>query len=297
MTNEPDRSDRRAPDQAPVDPVTILLVDDRPENLIALEATLKCREYNLVTAASGEDALAILAEQAIGLILLDIQMPGMDGYETAQRIKEDPRTNGIPVMMVSAIFKEDEHVKRGYDVGAVDYIGKPFDIDVLRRKVGIYTQLHQHRMNLRRQEDQQKLIDSQLTARREELEQRSAQVTTLLETITDPIFVVWGNKITESNRAALKLFGYETQDEMSQSLESFFASVLPRDAQTGNRLEGETHPYFQALKGEKAYGHVVVKNVKTGVDQMLQCVAHPVRFREKILGVVMVHAPLATALP
>ena len=288
-------SERRAFPDAVIQTADILIVDDRPENLIAMEATLKSREYNLFTAQSGEEALTFLKSHPVALVLLDIQMPGMDGYETARRIASDPSTRGIPVMMVSAIFKEDEHVRKGYEVGAVDYIGKPFDIDVLRRKVGIYTQLHQQRMNLRRQEDQQKLIDAQLIARREELEQRSAQITTLLETITDAIFVVWGNKITESNTAALRMFGYDNYDAMSQPVGRFLESIRPRDAETGERLDGESHPYFQALKGEKSYGQVVIKNVKTGFDQVLRCSAHPVRFREKILGVVMVHAPVSVS--
>ena len=285
-------SDRRSPDQPPVEVVNILVVDDRPENLIALEASLKCREYHLLTATSGEEALGVLAKNEVALILLDIQMPGMDGYQTAARIKSDPRTTNIPFMMVTAIFTEDPHIRKGYEAGAVDYIGKPFDIEVLRRKVGIYTQLHQHRLNLRRTADQQKLIDAQLSARREELERRSAEITTLLESMNDPVFIVWENVITESNSAALRLFGFTSYDRMSQNVASFFKGTVPRDAATGLTLQIEGHPYFEAMKGLKSYGQMWIRNVTTGLDHLVRCGAYPVRFRDRILGVVLIHVPL-----
>ena len=273
-----------------MDPVNVLLVDDRAENLVALEATLKCREYNLLMAQSGQEALQILAKQDVALILLDIQMPGMDGYETAARIKADPRTTNIPVMMVTAIFKEDPHILKGYEAGAVDYIGKPFDVDVLRKKVGIYTQLHRHQLRLRRVEDQQKLIDAQLSARHEELERRSAEITTLLESVPDPVFIIWGGKITDSNTAALRLFGFDSYDAIAMDVHDYFATVLPRDPVTGEPLGPQRHPYYQALKGERAFGQILVRNAKTGADQVVRCGAHPVRFREKVLGAVMVYS-------
>jgi CheY-like chemotaxis protein len=289
MTNESHTPERRSPEQPAVEPVNILLVDDRPENLIALEATLKSREYKTFTANSGQEALDILAAEEIALVLLDIQMPGMDGYETARRIKSDPRTSHIPVMMVTAIFKEEPHIRQGYEAGAVDYIGKPFDIDVLRKKVGIYTQLHQHRLLIRRTAEQQKLIDAQLTARREELEHRSAQITTLLESIPEPIFVVWGKAITESNRAAVRLFGFDSYDQMAIPIEKFFTETHPRDPESGRELGSGDHPYFRAVQGEKSRGQILIRNVETNRDELLWCAAHPVRFGDKVLGVVMVH--------
>lgn len=295
MNTPSDKPERRAEPNQVIDTVTILLVDDRPENLLALEATLKCREYRLLKATSGEEALAQLEVNDVGLVLLDIQMPGMDGYETASRIKNNPALAHIPVMMVTAIFKEEPHVRRGYEVGVVDYIGKPFDIDVLRKKVGIYTQLHQHRMLVRRTAEQQKLIDAELTARSEELEHRSAQITTLLESIAEPVFVVWRHKITESNTAAVRLFGYDGYDEITQGVDSFLRSTQPRDAASGRALDDHSHPYFQALKGEKAFAQIVARNVKTGDDIALRCSAHPVRFGEDVLGVVMMHQRVLTS--
>src|SRR5688500_1223191 len=105
----------------------VLLVDDVPNNLITLEAVLGTTEYRLITAESGKQALEILEREEIALVLLDIQMPVMDGYEVLRRMKSSPRMRNIPVILVTAIFTEDPQIRRGYEVGAIDYFAKPFD--------------------------------------------------------------------------------------------------------------------------------------------------------------------------
>ena len=116
----------------------ILLVDDRPENLLALEAILDPLDQNLLYAHSGEEALRQLLRHDVAVILLDVQMPVLDGFETAMLIKQRERTKYIPIIFVTAISKEDEHVFRGYSAGAVDYVFKPFSPDVLRSKVAVF---------------------------------------------------------------------------------------------------------------------------------------------------------------
>lgn len=120
----------------------ILLVDDRPENLLALEAVLAPLNQNLVTAGSGEEALKHLLDTEFALILLDVQMPGMDGFETAVQIKERSKTRDIPIIFITAISQEPHHALRGYSAGAVDYLFKPFDPWALRTKVGVFTELY-----------------------------------------------------------------------------------------------------------------------------------------------------------
>src|SRR5438552_559652 len=110
---------------------TLLLVDDKPANLLALEAVLKEDGYTIILANSGKEALDLLKEKEVDLILLDIQMPGMDGYETARRIKQMPACQNIPIIFITAIFTENPYVKKGYEVGAIDYFAKPFDPDLL----------------------------------------------------------------------------------------------------------------------------------------------------------------------
>lgn len=117
------------------DEVNILLVDDRRENLVALEAVLEPLCYNLVSVQSGDEALRQLLQHKFSLILLDVQMPEMDGFELAQLIKQNDRTRDIPIIFITAISKEPRYALRGYSVGAVAYISKPFDPGILRRKV------------------------------------------------------------------------------------------------------------------------------------------------------------------
>jgi CheY-like chemotaxis protein len=131
---------------------SILLVDDRPENLLALEAVLAPLNQNLVSVESGEEALRQLLEQEFALVLMDVQMPGMDGFETALQIRERAKTKDIPIIFITAISQEPHHALRGYSTGAVDYLFKPFDPWALRTKVGVFTQLHNKTKRLQKQD-------------------------------------------------------------------------------------------------------------------------------------------------
>src|SRR5258705_11950440 len=119
----------------------ILLVDDRPENLLALEAILEPLDQKLLYAHSGEEALRQLLLHEVAIILLDVQMPLPDGFETAQLIKRRERTKHIPIIFITAISKDEEHVFLGYSAGAVDYVFKPFNPDVLPPKVALCIKL------------------------------------------------------------------------------------------------------------------------------------------------------------
>ena len=120
----------------------ILLVDDRPENLLALEAILAPLGQELVTADSGEAALRALLNQDFAVILLDVQMPGFDGYETAELIKARQKTRHVPIIFLTAVDPDERAEQRGYGAGAVDYLFKPFDPVVLRAKVNVFIDLH-----------------------------------------------------------------------------------------------------------------------------------------------------------
>ena len=119
----------------------ILLVDDHPENLVALEAVLSSLDQVLVTAGSGEEALRALLKDDFALILLDAQMPGMDGFETAAQIKARTRTKDVPIIFLTAADADHRHAYRGYSVGGADYLTKPFDPWVLRAKVQVFVDL------------------------------------------------------------------------------------------------------------------------------------------------------------
>jgi CheY-like chemotaxis protein len=120
----------------------ILLVDDRAENIVALEAILSSLNQTLVSARSGDAALKALLSDEFAVILLDVLMPGMDGFETAAHIKRRPRTRDVPIIFLTALDSEPDFAFRSYSAGAVDYIAKPFDPWVLRAKVSVFVDLH-----------------------------------------------------------------------------------------------------------------------------------------------------------
>ena len=131
----------------------VLIVDDRADNLLALEAALEPLGQNVIRAGSGEETLRILLKEEIAVIILDVQMPGLDGFETATYIKRLDRTKHIPIIFLTAINKEAQHVFRGYSAGAVDYLFKPFDPVVLRSKVHVFVDLHQKKKELQASEE------------------------------------------------------------------------------------------------------------------------------------------------
>ncbi|GAA0950347.1 hypothetical protein GCM10009550_28800 [Actinocorallia libanotica] len=133
------------------DKVKILLVDDREENLIALEAILSSLDQELVRARSGEEALKALLTDEYAVILLDVVMPGMDGFETARDIKRRKKTRNIPIIFLTALNSDPDYAFRGYAAGAVDFIAKPFDPWVLRAKVSVFVDLYNKNKQLERQ--------------------------------------------------------------------------------------------------------------------------------------------------
>jgi two-component system sensor histidine kinase/response regulator len=131
--------------------VDILLVDDQPEGLLTLEAILGGLEQNLVKAHSGRDALRQVLARDFAVILLDVQMPGMDGYETAALIRERPASRHTPLIFLTASHKADVQMIRGYGIGAVDYLFKPLDADILRSKVAVFIELAKKSALIRKQ--------------------------------------------------------------------------------------------------------------------------------------------------
>ena len=164
----------------------ILLVDDRPENLLALEAILSSLDQTLVRATSGEEALKALLSDDFAVILLDVQMPGMDGFETASHIKRRERTRDIPIIFLTAINREPQHAFRGYSAGAVDYLAKPFDPWVLRAKVSVFVELYLKNRQLREQAEmlRSQLDDPSRDALRRDLADRLHAVEEQVELLT-----------------------------------------------------------------------------------------------------------------
>lgn len=122
--------------------VNILIVDDEPRNLTVLETVLDDPGYRVLRAESGEQALRALMEDEFAVLVLDIRMPGMSGFDLAQMVKERRKTARVPIIFLTAYYNEDQHVLTGYDTGAVDYLHKPVNAQVLRSKVAVFAELH-----------------------------------------------------------------------------------------------------------------------------------------------------------
>jgi hypothetical protein len=145
------------------DRVNVLLVDDRPENLLALEAILNSPSYNLVQASSGTEALRCLLNQDFAVILLDVQMPGMDGFETATLIRSRDRSRSTPIIFITAFSSNDTHVFKGYSLGAVDYLFKPVKPEILTSKVQVFVQLFQKTVEVKQQATQLAAVNTELS--------------------------------------------------------------------------------------------------------------------------------------
>src|SRR6202158_1643065 len=137
-------------EQPAADRVKILLVDDSPENLVSLEAALEGLGQQLVLARSGMEALRYLLEDDFAAILLDVKMPEMDGFQTAELIRSRKRSRDVPILFLTG-YKSDEHLFRGYDLGAVDFLFKPIVPEILRSKVSVFVELSRNTALLRRQ--------------------------------------------------------------------------------------------------------------------------------------------------
>lgn len=123
----------------------VLIVDDRPENLLTLEGILENENLNILKANSGNEALGVMLEHNISLVLMDVQMPGMDGFEVAEIMRSSERTKFIPIIFITAISKQRQHIFKGYESGAVDYLYKPLDLEILQSKIKAFIEFFQHK--------------------------------------------------------------------------------------------------------------------------------------------------------
>ena len=212
--------------------VDVLLVDDRHENLLALEAILEPLGLHLIRAMSGEEALREVLRRDLAVILLDVQMPGMNGFETAKVIKSRERSRHIPIIFLTAISKEEQYVFEGYSVGAVDYLSKPFHPDVLRSKVSVFVELHEKGRQLREQEQQLRLherreIELQHRVRLSESEARMAEV---VESAIDAIVMFdESQRVTLFNAAAERVFGFTAKEALGREIGELFPGEYRSD--------------------------------------------------------------------
>jgi CheY-like chemotaxis protein len=126
---------------AGTEPATILLVDDRPENLLALEAILANPGYRLLTATSGQEALKLALRERFSVALIDVAMPEMNGFEVAEHLKALERSRHTPIIFITAFGNDPSEVHKAYAAGGVDYLVKPMDAEIVRKKVAVFVEL------------------------------------------------------------------------------------------------------------------------------------------------------------
>ena len=202
-----------APSPPPDARINILMVDDQPANLFALESMLDGKDFNLVRASSGEDALRAMLKETFALVLLDVLMPGLDGFDTAAMMRKRRQTVDTPVIFLTAGSSDDAHASRGYSLGAVDYIHKPIVPEILKAKVQVFADLWRKTARLAQSEENLRL---QLKRIREEQEARrdsEEKYRELFSRANDAI-IVYNHRgdVLDANRAALKLYGYSRQE-------------------------------------------------------------------------------------
>jgi PAS domain S-box-containing protein len=206
----------------------ILLVDDQPENLLALEAILAGLDQKLVRARSGVEALRSVLRQDFALILMDAEMPDMDGYETARLIRSRERSRYTPIIFLTAVHKTETQIFRGYSVGGVDYMFKPFVPEILRSKVVVFVDLFHKNEEVRRQAEELRRMNGELEsanrrmtelyrelqAKNKELQLERDFVSTVLHTAGSLVMILDGDgKIVRFNRFCEQTTGY-TFDEV-----------------------------------------------------------------------------------
>jgi PAS domain S-box-containing protein len=223
-----------AKEKAPASKVKILLVDDTPENLISLEAALETLGEELVFARSGKEALRCLLENNFAAILLDVKMPDMDGFETAELIRSRPRSRHTPIIFLTG-YKNEEHLFRGYDLGAVDFLFKPIVPGVLRSKVAVFVELSR----------KAEMLEQQATAHVEQaavLQRAEQTARSLLEAAPDAMVICREDeKIMLVNSRTELLFNYPREELLDQHIrvlvpewEVHSAIRSNRDAADGN---------------------------------------------------------------
>jgi diguanylate cyclase (GGDEF)-like protein/PAS domain S-box-containing protein len=212
--------------------INILLVDDRPENLLALEAIIEQKDYNLIKAFSGEEALKYLLKYDFAAILLDVQMPGMDGFGTAKIIKAREKTKNIPILFITANNMDSEHIFTGYSLGAIDYILKPFDPIILKAKVERLVEIYKMNQMLKQQAEslEEKKVEleranKELTRISSDLLVSEALANVISETSSDSMLILDKDGfILKVNPTVERMFLYNNQELLHQNIKMLFSS-------------------------------------------------------------------------
>ncbi|MEP7106024.1 MAG: response regulator, partial [Chloroflexota bacterium] len=258
-------------DPLPAPEAAILLVDDTPANLMALETILQPLGQRLVTARSGREALRLLLDEDFALILLDVRMDGLDGFETARLIRARQHTEHVPIIFVTAFDRAETDMRSGYAVGAADFIFKPYQADGLRAKVGVFVDLFQKTEAMRLQAERLRVMELREARRRLEQAERGraqaeARFENILDLAPDGIFAVDAEeRLVLFNKGAERLFGHRAADVYGTPVAELIPGGVPRGGAgpfevTARRRDGTEFPAELSV-GEQTFGKEAIATV------------------------------------
>jgi CheY-like chemotaxis protein len=260
----------------------ILAVDDKRANLVALDGLLYA-DYNLISAESGEEAVEMLEKRSdVDLILMDVQMPGMDGFETAARIKRMDAHKDVPIIFITAIFTENPWIKKGYEVGGIDYFTKPFDPDILKMKVAVYSSFRLKADFLRERELH--LRES------EELLRAGRKLSNVLESLPVGVLIAdTDGSICQITEEVSRILNTDATDADS------YGELLGWWDTAGKMLKGHDGPLERALKrGLSSHNERVQIRRFNGAAETIVASASPLRGLDaQIVGAVILIQDLA----
>jgi CheY-like chemotaxis protein len=255
---------------------TVLAVDDKRANLVALDALLS-EEYRLVFANSGEEALAVLSGQAdIDVILLDVQMPGMDGFETAAAIKKMEAGKEIPIIFITAVYSEDPHVKKGYQAGGIDYFSKPFDPEILKLKLRIYAAFRTRETVLRQRE--RHLRES------EELLSVGRKLSSMLESLTVGVLIAdVEGRICQTTEEVSRIL------KSAEAVDDSYGEILGWWDSAGTMIKNPGGPLARALRdGVTSHSEPISIRCFDGTTKEILASASPLRgLDNRLVGAVV----------
>ncbi|MDD2272043.1 MAG: response regulator [Desulfuromonadaceae bacterium] len=222
------------------DTVPLLIVDDRPENLLSLEVLLSNQGYELTRATSGNDALRLTLKQDFALVLLDVQMPHMDGFETAELMRTNPKTRHIPIIFVTAGMKDLQFQFKGYDSGAVDYLAKPIEPVFLQSKVRIFAELYRQRREIELHRNHlEGLVEQRTTELRqsaaelatnnEQLQHRNSALKAVEEQLREQVaeFIVTHDQLLATEEMLrVQIAGYETTQKLLNASNLYLQTIF-----------------------------------------------------------------------
>ena len=245
--------------QSSVPKVKILIVDDKPANLIVLEEVLGRQDYHIVKAASGRAALRFLLNDEFAVVLLDVQMPDMDGFETAKLMRGNARTCNLPVIFISAKALSLEDIDKGYAQNAVDYILKPFNPEILRTKVAVFVELHRKTEQLR---EKTKLLTQKIE---EEKQAKEA-------------FAQLSDRLKRSN-TELEQFGYVISHDLQEPLRMVASFVQLLARRYNGKLDDQADEYIHfAVDGANRMRELIASilqysriNTTSGISESVDC--------------------------